>query len=118
MPNIYQLLPNLEDDEMAFVSGLIKDMSDEQARMFAGVYNTRRKDPQTILLTALLGFVVVAGVHRFLLNQIGMGLLYLFTGGLCFIGTLIDLVRHKNLTFEHNVNIAMQVAAMVRATAK
>lgn len=115
MPNVMQLMPNLEPDEMSYVQGLIKDYSDAQAQQFASIYLSRRKDPQTILLTCLLGFIVVAGVHRFILGQIGMGLLFLFTGGLCLIGTIVDLVNHKKLTFEFNTTTAQQVAAMVKS---
>lgn len=100
MPNVMQLMPSLENDEMVYVQGLVKDFSDNQAQQFANIYNSRRKDPQTILLTAILGFVVVAGVHRFILGQIGMGLLYLFTVGLCLIGTIVDLVNHKKLALD------------------
>lgn len=116
MPNVMQLMPSLENDEMVYVQGLVKDFSDNQAQQFANIYNSRRKDPQTILLTAILGFVVVAGVHRFILGQIGMGLLYLFTAGLCLIGTIVDLVNHKKLALEYNSNVARQVATMVRAS--
>jgi TM2 domain-containing membrane protein YozV len=114
MPNVMQLMPTLEGDEMVFVQGLIKDMNDNQAQLFANMYLSRRKDPQTILLTCLLGFVVIAGVHRFLLGQIGMGLLFLFTAGLCFIGTIVDLVNYKKLAFENNSKEAQQVAVMVK----
>lgn len=109
-------MPTLESDEMTYVQGLIKDMNDNQAQQFANIYNARRKDPQTILLTTILGFVVIAGVQRFILGQIGMGLLYLFTVGLCFIGTIVDLVNHKKLAFEYNINVAHQVAMMVKAS--
>ncbi|RPH36661.1 TM2 domain-containing protein [bacterium] len=116
MPNVMQLMPTLEGDEMVFVQGLIKEMSDNQAQTFTNMYLSRRKDPQTILLTALLGFIIVAGVHRFLLGHIGMGLLFLFTAGLCFIGTIVDLVNYKKLAFEYNSRAAQQVAVMVKAS--
>ena len=116
MVNILHLMPSLEFDEMSYVQVLVKDFSDEQIRQFATIYNSRRKEPQTILLLTLVGFLGVSGVQRFVLDQIGMGLLYLFTGGLCFIGTIVDLVNHKNLTFEYNQKIARQVAGMVAAT--
>lgn len=116
MPNAMQLMPTLEPDEMTYVQGLIKDMTDPQAQQFASMYYSRRKDPQTILLTALLGLLVVAGVHRFILGQIGMGILYLFTGGLCLIGTIVDLINHKRLAFEFNTKEAQQVGMMVKAT--
>jgi TM2 domain-containing membrane protein YozV len=40
------------------------------------------------LLWFLLGGL---GVHKFYLGKIGMGILYIFTGGLFLIGLLIDL---------------------------
>jgi TM2 domain-containing membrane protein YozV len=111
-----QLMPALEGDEMVFVQGLIKDMNDNQAQLFANMYLSRRKDAQLILLTCLLGFVAIAGVHRFILGHMGMGLLFLFTGGLCIIGTIVDLVNYKKLTFEFNSKEAQQVAMMVKAS--
>jgi TM2 domain-containing membrane protein YozV len=114
MTNVSQLMPYLEGDEMVFIQGLIKDMTDDQARQFATLYENERKKPQTILIVTLLGFLGIAGIQRFLLNQIGMGLLYLFTAGLCYIGTIIDLVNYKKLTFEHNSMIAKQIAEIVR----
>ncbi len=112
--NLYQLLPELEGDELMYVQGLVKDFDDEKLRSFATIYRTRRKEPQLILLTALLGLVIVAGVHRFILGQIGMGILYLFTGGLCLIGTIVDLVNHKKLAFEYNQRIANEIAVMMK----
>lgn len=115
MTNVLQLMPNLEGDEMVFVQGLLKDVPDDQARQFANVYNSRRKDPQNVLLMTLLGFIGFAGVQRFYLDQIGMGLVYLLTIGFCFIGTLIDLVNYKRLAYDHNTRVAQQVAVMVKA---
>jgi TM2 domain-containing membrane protein YozV len=115
MANILHLMPSLEFDEMSYVQALVKDFNDEQIRQFATIYNSRRKDPQTILLLTLVGFLGVSGVQRFVLDQIGMGLLYLFTGGLCFIGTIVDIVNHKSLAFEYNQKVARQVAGMVAA---
>ena len=40
------------------------------------------------LLWFLLGLV---GVHKFYLGKMGMGILYLFTGGIFLIGWIIDL---------------------------
>lgn len=102
MSKVLKLLPELQGDEMIYIQSLLEDLDDEKSNEFANIYRSRRRDPQLILLTALLGFVVVAGVHRFLLNQIGMGLIYLFTGGLCFIGTIVDLVNHRKLALDYN----------------
>jgi TM2 domain-containing membrane protein YozV len=115
MANLLTLMPNLESDEMFYVQNLVKDLTDNQIQQFATIYNSRRKDPQTILLLTLIGFLGVSGVQRFVLDQIGMGLLYLFTGGLCLIGTIVDLVNYKRLALEYNQKAARQVAGMVTA---
>ena len=114
MANFFQFLPELQGRELMFVQGLTKDFNDTQMMNFANVYRTRRRDPQIILLTTLLGFVAVAGVQRFLINQIGMGILYLFTGGLCLIGTIIDLINYQDLAMEYNMQQANEAAMLVK----
>ncbi len=116
MANIMQLMPSLEGDEMVFIQGLLKGLPDDHAQQFANIYNSRRKDPQLILLTTLVGCFGVAGVQRFIIGQIGMGLLYLFTVGFCFIGTLIDLINYKKLAYDFNTATAQQVMMMVKAS--
>jgi TM2 domain-containing membrane protein YozV len=114
MARIIDVLPEITGDEMLYIQNLIKDLDDEKARSFASVYRTRRKDPQLILITALIGFVLISGVHRFILNQVGMGILYLFTGGLCLIGTIVDVVNYQKLAFEYNQKAANEVILLVR----
>ena len=114
MANFFQFLPELQGRELMFVQGLTKDFSETQMMNFANVYRSRRRDPQIILLTTLLGFVAVAGVQRFLINQVGMGILYLFTGGLCLIGTIIDLINYQDLAMEYNMQQANEAAMLVK----
>ena len=110
---ILNLIPGLDTDEMLFLNNLTMDLSDDQLRTFAAVYSGKRKPADTILICTLLGFVVIAGVQRFVIGQIGMGLLYLFTGGLCLIGTIVDLVNYKRLTLEYNHKMAMESMVLV-----
>lgn len=42
-----------------------------------------------LILEILLGFL---GIHRFYMGHTGLGVLYLFTGGLCGIGWIVDLL--------------------------
>ncbi|MBA4252106.1 MAG: hypothetical protein C0442_10360 [Chlorobiaceae bacterium] len=111
---LYQYLPELEMEEMAYVQGLTKDFDENQLQQFAAIYRSKRKEPQTILFVCLLGFVGFAGIHRFLIDSIGLGIIYFFTLGFCFIGTIIDLINYKRLTFEYNINQAQQVFYLVR----
>jgi len=114
MANVLDLLPEIMGEEQMYISSLIKNMDDKQAFQFANIYRTRRKDPQTILLVTLVGFLGISGIQRFLTDQIGMGILYLLTGGICMIGTIIDLVNHKKIAFEYNQKQANQIAMMAK----
>lgn len=42
-------------------------------------------------LLCILGFFGFAGLHRFYLGRWVTGLIWLFTGGLLLIGTIVDL---------------------------
>jgi TM2 domain-containing membrane protein YozV len=117
MAQLYQILPELDLQEMNYIQALVKNFNEQQLVSFSQIYRSRRRDPQLILLTALLGFVGIAGVHRFLTEQIGMGVLYVFTGGLCFIGTIVDLVNYRQLAFDYNIKIGNEVAGMISRSA-
>lgn len=104
--NYFYNLPNISTEELTFLNGLTTDLSDEQQKTFVMVYSGKRRDPQHILIFTIIGFFAVAGIQRFVTNQIGMGILYFFTGGLCFIGTVVDLINYKSLANEYNQTMA------------
>lgn len=114
MVRMIEYLPELEGDEAIYIKKLMESMDQKMAERFANVYRARRQDPQTILLTAVIGFLGAAGIHRFIIGQIGMGILYLLTGGLCLIGTIVDLINYKNLAFEHNRGVAREVVSLIK----
>ena len=51
---------------------------------------SKRINKVTYILLAL--FLGTLGVHRFMRGQVGIGILYLFTLGLCTIGVMIDVI--------------------------
>lgn len=113
MANVLQILPELQGDEQIYVQGLLQNMTDERAHIFANAYRTRRRDPMNIMLFSIVGFLGIAGIQRFMVDQVGMGILYLLTCGLCGIGTIVDLITHKSIAFTYNQRIANEVAQMV-----
>ncbi len=114
MANILQYMPELQGPELSYIQQLTKDYDENQLLNFANIYRSRRKDPNLILLTTILGFVVVAGIQRFIVGQIGMGILYLFTAGLCFIGTIVDLINYQDIAFTYNQQAANEASMMMK----
>lgn len=112
-PTLMSLLYDTTPEELIQIDINTKGFSSEQLQQFVMIYRTKRKDPQTILLCCLLGLVFLAGLHRFIMGQIGMGILYLFTGGLCFIGTIVDAINHKELALEYNQKMIGETLAML-----
>jgi TM2 domain-containing membrane protein YozV len=106
--NAYMMLPGISPEEIGFLQQATAKLDENQQRGFYNVYAGKRKSPQDILLFTLLGFIIVAGVQRFVVGQIGMGILYLFTGGFCLIGTIVDLINHKTLALEYNKKMAYE----------
>ena len=111
--NLLLMIPSVEPDELAYLEAFTSDLSEEKLKTFISIYNAKRKKTETILICALLGLVFIAGIHRFVLGQLGMGVLYFFTGGLCLIGTIVDVINHKRLTFEHNQQMAIESMGMI-----
>lgn len=114
MANVYELMPEIMGEEQIYVANILKNFDEKQAQQFANIYRTRRRDPQTILLVTLVGFLGIAGIQRFVTDQVGLGILYLLTGGICLIGTIIDLVNYKRIAFDYNQTQASQIAMMLK----
>ena len=112
--NLLYNLKGLSPTEFHFLQQIMQGMSDQQAEKFVMFYSGKRQSPTDILLFTLVGFFGVAGIQRFLTGQIGMGILYILTAGLCFIGTIVDAINHKSLALEYNQKVAYECAQMVR----
>ncbi len=114
MNRTLRFIPEAKGNELFFLDQLLTELDDEHVEDFAMVYRSRRRDPQLILITTLLGLVLIAGIQRFLTNNIGLGILYVFTGGLCLIGTIVDAVNYEKIAFDYNRQIAAEVKSMMR----
>lgn len=114
MSKVLKHLPELEGDEQVEVARLLNKMNGEQAEHFARIYRSRRREPVHLLILAAIGFIGAAGLQRFYMEEFALGLVYLFTGGLCLIGTIYDVIKYKDLALRYNRNVAVEVADTVQ----
>ena len=106
--NPYMSLPGITQEELAFLQQATTGLSDTQKQSFYMAYSTKRKSPQDILIFTLIGFVGISGVQRFMVGQVGMGVIYFLTAGFCFIGTIVDAINHQTLALEYNKKMAFE----------
>ncbi len=81
--------------------GLIKDaltkLDDDKS---LAIQSLDLKDPSTVLIVSILCGGL--GVDRFMLGEVGLGLVKLFTCGGCYIWLIIDMINAKDRTQEYN----------------
>ncbi|MGJ7031839.1 TM2 domain-containing protein [Niabella hirudinis] len=112
---VLRVIPDIEYDELVMILNITREMSAQQQEQFLMLYQRRRKSRQELLLLSLLGFVGVAGIHRLITGDIALGIVYLLTGGLCLIGTIVDIININSLTTRYNTKQGYETAALVTA---
>ncbi|HEY0271982.1 MAG TPA: TM2 domain-containing protein [Chitinophaga sp.] len=109
----FALLPNVSTEELLWLEQLTASFDEPTKQKFLAVYSGRRQDPQTILIVTLLGFFCVAGIQRFMTKNIGLGILYLLTGGLCLVGTIVDAINYRKIAWDFNKKEAIESASLL-----
>lgn len=112
---IFNAFPGIDHEEVQFLKQMASDLREDQVSTFLQVYSGRRIKSDTILIGALVGLLGIGGVQRFMLGQIGMGILFLLTAGLCYIGTIVDIVNYKRLTLDENQKKAYESLQITRS---
>lgn len=112
-PVVLRHLYDITPEELMTINARTKGFNDDELSQFCMIYRSKRKDPQLILILCLLGLVGIAGLQRFIIGHIGMGVLYFFTAGLCFIGTIVDTINHKELALEYNAKMITETLSML-----
>jgi TM2 domain-containing membrane protein YozV len=112
-PVILKYLYDVTPEELVTINSRTKDFNNDEITQFCMIYRSKRKDAQLILILCLIGLVGIAGIHRFIIGHIGMGILYFFTAGLCFIGTIVDAINYKDLALEYNSKMIVETMSML-----
>ena len=106
--NPYMSFDGITAEEYTFLQQATASLTENQARTFISFYASKRRNPQDIMFATLAGFLGVSGIQRFMTDQIGMGILYFFTAGFCFIGTIVDLINYKTIADDYNRQMAYE----------
>jgi|SRR3569833_1168701 len=114
--NPYMMLPGISPEELGYIQQALTQLSENQQKAFYMNYTTKRKSPQDIMIFCIVGLCLVPGLQRFVTGQIGLGILYLFTAGLCIVGSIVDLVNHKTLALEYNQKMVFEAFQMAKMT--
>ncbi len=115
--NPYMPYADTTAEEWSFLQQATAELTENQKKFFYMVYSSKRRRAQDVLLVTLIGFLFVAGIQRFYVGQIGMGIIYLITFGFCGIGTIVDIVNHKTLATEYNRGKAFESFHIAKAHA-
>ena len=107
MADLIRYMPELAGEEAQYVGSLLANMTDEQAANFTFAYRSQRRAETTFLILSMFS------LGRFYLGQIGMGILYVFTASLCFVGAIADLINHKKIVSEYNKTVAQKVMTTI-----
>ncbi len=88
---------------IAVVRGKLEQLDDSKLTAISSI---DFKEPTTILLVSI--FLGSLGIDRFMIGDIGMGILKLLTAGLCGILTIIDWFTISNKVKEDNFRKFME----------
>jgi len=93
-------------EHMPIITDQLSRLDESQANVLLSL---QLKNPTTLLLLSI--FIGELGVDRFMLGQIGLGLLKLFTLGGCLIWWVIDIFLISGATKDYNYAELMKALA-------
>ena len=83
----------------------IRDQAKAESRAREPLQPAQKKRSTVLLLCIFLGGF---GAHRFYVGKVGMGILYLLTGGLCGIGWIVDIIQIACGNFRDNMGLFLK----------
>lgn len=88
-----------DQSKIPYIKEKLSAMTDDQFMLATAI---DYKDPTMMLIISVVGGSL--GIDRFMLGDIGMGILKLLTVGVCGILTIVDWFGIQKRTREHNLN--------------
>jgi len=100
--------PGITAEEINLLQRVTFELNDQQKQYFYTVYSTKRKNPHDIFIYCLIGLIILPGLQRFVTGRIDWEIFYLLTWGLCFIGSIVDLINYTQLADDFNYKMAAE----------
>jgi len=91
---------------------MMEGLNEQQKNMFLAQYAAEHKDRTTLLLVSI--FLGKLGVDRFMMDDIPMGLVKLFTLGGCLVLWIIDICTITRRVDDYNRALAQRIIARLR----
>lgn len=113
MDIVAKYVPMAEGSEWTYLRNLAKCVSEDEFEHFIRLYLPNRKEKNTVLILCVLGFLGLAGIHRFYLGNIRIGVLYIISAGLLYLGTIYDLLKYREMVSDVNVSLARGYARYI-----
>ena len=92
------------EEKIVYLKDKLRTMDEEK---FSLISTIEVKEPTTLLLVSI--FLGTLGIDRYMLGDIGMGILKLLTAGCCGILTIIDWFTISKRTKDLNFNKVMSL---------
>jgi len=105
--NAYLNLSGITPEELNILQQTTVGLNEIQQKYFFDIYSGKRKNPEDVRIFCIAS-IIIPGLQRLFLEQIGWAVLYFFTGGLFFVMTIMDLINYKKLTLEFNQKAAYE----------
>mgnify|MGYP003303631102 CR=1 FL=1 len=94
-------------EKFMMIQEALAQLDDSKSMM---VQTLELKDPTTLLIISIL--LGSLGVDRFMLGEVGMGILKLITCGGCYIWWIIDMVNSKKMAQDYNYKKLVRTLSM------
>ena len=89
--------------------GIFNSVPDDKKNEFLTRFSTQAKNPTAIFgFSVYLGFL---GIDRFVLGDVGLGVLKLLTGGGLYVWYIVDLFIVAGKARQKNIELARQIAS-------
>lgn len=92
------------DQKTSQINTYMNEINETRENNYVDTYKSPKNKIIALLTCIFLGAI---GVHRFYVGKVGTGILYLFTGGICGIGVIVDIIKILTGSFKDSNGLTL-----------